>query len=77
MFFTVKLASGSRSLTTPSSRRRLHRRRDDRGVNQRAAFDDQTSRVELTVDLARSFSDRPSFSMRWRKRQIEEWSGVS
>jgi hypothetical protein len=32
-------------------RRRLHRRRDDRGVNQRAAFDDQASRVELTVDL--------------------------
>lgn len=42
-------------------RRRLHRRRDDRGVNQCAAFDDPASRVELTVDLGQKLLRQAEF----------------
>ena len=50
MFFTVKLASGSRCADHAFLEKKAARgRRDDRGVNQRAALDDQTAHVELTV----------------------------
>ena len=75
----VKLASGSRGLTWPSSKGGgFTAAGDDRRVDQRAALDDQAARVELAVDLGQQLLlDRPSLSIVWRNRQIEEWSGVS